>query len=138
MTANRFRFRVYDINAKTMYSDIDSFTLGEYFHKDCYKYDWCDEDHVLMQSTGLLDRNGKEIFEGDLLQISYKDGRISMVGQVKFGDHQTSTDYYASSAFGWYVEDVRGGYDSEYSIVQTFGDFQEIVGNIYENGDLIK
>lgn len=48
--------------------------------------------------TGLKDKNGREIKKGDYF---FKDGKI---GIVKFGEHDTSSDYYSSGAYGWYID----------------------------------
>ncbi len=92
----------------------------------------------ISQSTGLTDKNGKEIFEGDIIRMSYEKDSVNpprhWVGVVEFGDHQTSGDYYASSAYGWYVKQSF----EEQSIAQLSGDRHEVIGNIYENPELLK
>lgn len=69
----------------------------------------------LMQFTGLLDSEGKEIYEGDILKRYYKnkDTEEWIYREVKI------------SKYGWNLEDFA------VSICT-------IVGNIYENNELLK
>ncbi len=88
----------------------------------------------LIQFTGLKDKNGKEIYAGDIVKehfYSIKGKFIGIIGEVKFGLHETSQDYYASSAYGWYI-----GRDE---ITQSLcdGENKEIIGNIWENAELL-
>lgn len=76
-------------------------------------------DYVLMQSTGLKDKNGVEIYEGDIVKNIYDEIYV-----VKWLDT------------GFYLEEkYNGGFD--YSELH-FGDNKEIVGNIYENPELLE
>ncbi len=88
------------------------------------------------QFTGLLDRHGVEIYEGDVIKNKWFNVNKKDIGQemvVKFGEHETSPDYYASSAYGWYVE----GDVEIYSMAQIPTDSSrglediEIIGNIH-------
>lgn len=82
----------------------------------------------LMQFTGLKDKNGKECYEGDLVNID------SNLCKVKFNSHFTC---------GWDFEIVHSMGCYPFSrICKHFNntgckDF-EIIGNIYENSDLLK
>lgn len=77
----------------------------------------------LMQYTNLKDKNGKEIYEGDILKVKL-DGREEVNLYVKY----TNGEYRVVNEGKWE--------DSLYTYMY-FGDV-EIVGNIYENEDLLK
>ena len=74
---------------------------------------------VIMQSTGLKDKNGKEIFEGDIVQ--YLDGEYSFTGVVE------------NSVFGIYAKNKYNNYNFEdFSDENTRKSDVTIIGNIYE------
>ena len=76
------------------------------------------EYHELMQYTGLKDKNGKEIYEGDVIKDSQGD-----VGYVMYHESENSAEYIITTdgENGWYF------WDSEPN---------EIIGNIHENPEL--
>lgn len=88
---------------------------------------------VLMQSTGLKDKNGTKIFEGDILEISIKDSDDKIeykLGVVEFSTR--SLEYIIRSKEG-----IVYGFNS---ILNSAGFYEfelEIVGNIYDNKDLL-
>lgn len=81
----------------------------------------------LMQFTGLKDKNGKEIFEGDILNIEIMTGMGSTVadkGEVIF--HPEAAQFVIAKR-------LHGSYVST-----SIGLNVEIIGNIYENPNLLK
>lgn len=111
------KFRAWD--KKYMYYDLDylqsrgSIVLGGM--GDCFDLSSeIDLEHVkLMQSTGLKDKNGKEIYEGDIVKHEYNKGQ----SDVFFDLGRFQPFSYLGSYMG-----------SEY----------EVIGNIYENPELLK
>lgn len=109
------------------------------FHDKYYKYkhygksknvfgtsDFSDKSLILMQSTGLKDKNGVEIYEGDIVKpVSF----ASWIGVVK----------YSSENAAYILDDhnnefVRG----ENVYLSQFNEGLEVKGNIYENSELMK
>jgi len=72
----------------------------------------------LMQYTGLKDKNGKEIYEGDLFNYMCDDGCIEKNCEVVFNDGAFRTRW------GCLIKDII---DWEF----------EVIGNIYENPELL-
>lgn len=80
------------------------------------------EDCVLMQYTGLKDKNGKEIYEGDILKsVAYAINK-EVTGIVK----------YNNDLAHFYLE-----VDSNKRIVFLGLINTEVIGNIYENPELL-
>jgi uncharacterized phage protein (TIGR01671 family) len=96
---------------------------------DKRKYDYYKERFELMQYTGLKDKNGKEIYEGDIVHV--QDNSHDPI----WGTDEKHPIVFDGGAFrmdtlniyellGW------GGYPRALTL--------EIIGNIYENNDLLK
>lgn len=85
------------------------------------------DDYVFLQYTGLTDKNKKEIYEGDILNFT---ARYKQTGPVE-------VIYYGGS-FGCIITD-DGGLEEFWAlnhIVQQH--YPEIIGNIFENPELLK
>lgn len=97
-----------------------------------------DEDLVIEQFTGLLDRNDKEIYDGDILKSSHpvtKYGKQSediRYYRVYWEDYKFRWEYRRCSESGG----TLAAYSSE-SLDIYCGDW-EIIGNIHENPELLR
>lgn len=92
---------------------LDSSFLPDY----SFAQGWEQEDVILMQFTGLKDKNGKEIYEGDLLKEIDQFGRIY---EAVWYDN------------GWSLT-IEPYHNRHFKDAFTM----EVIGNIYENPDLV-
>lgn len=83
----------------------------------------------LMQSTGLLDKNGKEIFEGDILKVANNDS--SWFEVVKY-DHNKAMFISKEVNLKYEVPETP-----LYDLFSPYLFKVEVIGNIWENRDLL-
>mgnify|MGYP001791307758 CR=1 FL=1 len=126
------KFRAWDKVFKEMVQ-VNALVLDEQVVKVTYKNgNVAKEDmkeYELMQSTGLFDRNNKEIFEGDIIT----NGKDVMCMKR----HNT---------LGFYVEQKgKVEFIADSAVLEEFeedakeiADSLEIIGNIYENKDILE
>nr|WP_278001084.1 YopX family protein [Clostridium botulinum] len=98
--------------------------------KNRMEYDVYKEYDNLMQYTGLKDKNEKEIYEGDILQINIKDKTI----KNKIISAGNAVVEYKNCKFG-----VVWGWHKDFICLDGFynTDFK-IKGNIYGNPELLE
>ena len=91
------------------------------------------DPETIGQFTGLYDKNGKEIYEGDIVSHPWKDPIFGDL--VETGQFVHSTICFNNGAF---VVNYR--LQGEYIYLQDFVRLKclEVVGNIYDNPELLK
>ncbi|HGR7895277.1 TPA: YopX family protein [Streptococcus pneumoniae] len=111
-------------------SEIEEFELNDTLMND-YITAYTDEIE-LMQSTGLRDKNGKEIFEGDIVRTTRFLGRADEIG----GFYEYEKDYVGV------VKVLEGSWviDTGSVAVRLWSeiDESEVLGNIYENLEFLE
>lgn len=84
------------------------------------------DDCVLMQFTGLKDKNGKEVYEGDVA-IAWSEGQKAIC-EIKWGQGRVGFFLYRSPHIIWNLS--GGGFDYTFEMI-------EVIGNKYENPELL-
>ena len=120
------KFRAYDGGSLSRMYQPDEVMVGGgniwIIDEDSVAGDWIvNNDLHLMQSTGLKDKNGQEIFEGDILGT--KDGLLNGVVE------------YRSDLGMWTNSLLRYNNFERLCIIASD---REIIGNIYENPELLE
>jgi uncharacterized phage protein (TIGR01671 family) len=80
-----------------------------------------DDGLELMQFTGLLDKNGKEIYEGDIVSSIFING----------DEYEKSVVIFKDGTFGLCLQ--YGKHMYEPCLYEADDRFLEVIGNIYEN-----
>lgn len=120
------KFRAWDKVFKEMVQ-VNALVFDEQVIKATYKNgNIAKEDvkeYVLMQSTGLFDKNGKEVFVGDIIKCT-RGCPHEVYLEKEYGGT------YVGGMPAIYLKGIREGY--------AWTGAEEILGNIYENPELLE
>ena len=130
------KFRVWDKETKHMHicgEDVHDTINFEIETNRAYYYNLqngCgslreDSNYVLMQYTGLKDKNGKEIYEGDIIKICAEGLGGEAIGKIVYDEYDLAfvlrNEVEELSECLWYAEQQL-----------------EVIGNIYDNPELLR
>ena len=109
------KFRAWDEEKKVMTKNFGIWAIPQIIQG--IKENDLSNSLVLMQYTGLKDKNGKEIYEGDILL-------------TKFEEDDEKNDFIVE----WFIDDISCGWNI--GPCDTW--YSEVISNINENPELIK
>ena len=130
---DRFKFRVWD-KPLEKYMDFKEFKFMNVEFTFCpitkeAEIEYDKERYIVEQCTGLKDKNGKFIYENDLIKCPIGIYRIAV------DDFGLWTVVYKNNPFAGVGE--WSYFVRQYAFNQDNGEI-EILGNIHENGDLVE
>jgi len=134
MNANRFRFRAWDDSDQMMYYDVQlgiNFGDGSEYSFERFLGNQDEGDYhgwILMQSTGLTDRNGVEVFEKDIVRCC--NDTLSKLYVIEWYEYSC----------GWCgTERTETTPQEERFWVRNLASQPlQIIGNIYQNPELLE
>lgn len=125
------KFRVWDTIAKEWATSLKLKPNGHledlnYDSEGFYRFEPDPDQYVIELCTGLKDKNGKEIYDGDIIHEKWYDSEAYR-GKDRIG----KVEYFCDGYFCWF----RG----EFTALGMFPPKHlEVVGNIHENSELLR
>lgn len=122
------KFRAYNVISKTM-SEEFTFTDwdGYYFIPE----GWDKNEMEIMQCTDLLDKNGKEIYQGDIIRCYTKSSK-----EIVY-NHEVKLPHFYREIWSHKKIEDEYGINSYPADPGEKCDGIEVIGNIYENPELL-
>ena len=120
--------------------DNGEWVYGDYWHLPEKNF-YCISDkefnrkvtpETVGQYTGLTDKNGRKIFEGDIIHLEYSQ---VFFGGVYFGEYTAKVSYKE----GCFITDgINNGDEIETPLSGFDNDEVEIIGNIHDNPEMLE
>lgn len=148
---DRFKFRVFISDKKNSKNSLTGMFKVHSLHTGTNKaiitslYGNCSiklENNVLMQCTGLKDKNGKLIYEGDIVSDKSNHIRVVVWEQDCFKYPALKTSRYFHRPISNQLEERKIGLRGKLTFQDAIGKCDkkhfEVIGNIYENKELLE
>ena len=131
------RFRAWDVIDKMWYKGISEYLW------DSEVFEFNEKNLIFCQFTGLHDKNSKEIYEGDIISVEWCDalyqvnfGEYTLIGECCQGDYCEGEIDHGISV-GYYIT-PKGTLNRNNTYPLKSTEVYAVIGNIYENPELIK
>lgn len=115
---------------KLWFETESGFAEVKEFDEAAGKYKEGTSDFVLMQYTGLEDKNGKEIYEGDILDLSLEDDSVLRC-EIVYQAPSFCRKWHHANTIRLRQREIEPMAWNTYILY-------EVIGNIYENKELLK
>ena len=119
--SREIKFRVWDKRHNSM-----EYINDLYWFEENGIHDFNDDNYVFMQNTGLKDKNGKEIYDSDIVKVTWGSGKIVFY-EVK----------YCGSLGYHYLRDTKNKEDDDIICIYDYSQM-DVIGNVFDNPELLK
>jgi uncharacterized phage protein (TIGR01671 family) len=117
------KYRIYDEKKNVWVRDLIQFYAGDSLVK---------QGHIIQDCTGLKDKNGKEIYEGDY--INFSTDCTHPLGDKDIIDWKNQVVHYDDKLACYFF-----GYKYEFQMMdKVMPETLEVVGNIFDTPELIE
>jgi uncharacterized phage protein (TIGR01671 family) len=141
----QIKFRGKDLNTGDwVYGDLHTLCDKPHIHTEPTSYPFAGKrsfvnSDTIGQYTGLQDKNGREIYEGDIIRKTETTYRMTDIGVVKYCNEEAKfvlhvTDKYRAYDFS-FVKDFQS--QDGHATVPCHNEY-EVVGNVYDDKELLK
>ena len=119
--SREIKFRAWDKRHNSM-----EYINDLYWFEENGIHDFNDDNYIFMQNTGLKDKNGKEIYDSDIVKVTWGSGKIVFY-EVK---------YYGSLGYH-YLRDTKNKEDDDIICIYDYSQM-DVIGNVFDNPELLK
>ena len=119
--SREIKFRAWDKHHNSM-----EYINDLYWFEENGIHDFNDDNYMFMQNTGLKDKNGKEIYDSDIVKVTWGSGKIVFY-EVKYCE---SSGYH-------YLRDTKNKEDDDIICIYDYSQM-DVIGNVFDNPELLK
>ena len=119
--SRKIKFRAWDKRHNSM-----EYINDLYWFEENGIHDFNDDNYIFMQNTGLKDKNGKEIYDSDIVKVTWGSGKIVFY-EVKYCE---SLGYH-------FLRDTKNKEDDDIICIYDYSQM-DVIGNVFDNPELLK
>ena len=119
--SREIKFRAWDKRHNSM-----EYINDLYWFEENGIHDFNNDNYIFMQNTGLKDKNGKEIYDSDIVKVTWGSGKIVFY-EVK----------YCGSLGYHYLRDTKNKEDDDIICIYDYSQM-DVIGNVFDNPELLK